>query len=121
MSETSELDAATFSLMVSYFSDDPRVPREISVDVFQEFREAQWTLADFMSMLHDAIAQIPEQYRTSAVVTLRGEVSPSLSISFMRPETEIEVTENVNRALAYAREQQHKERRDYERLKKKFE
>lgn len=114
-----EIDAETLRWMRSYFGRDPRVPDEVKEEVLCE-HSGTWTLAEFSALIADAIAQIPENARASAVVEMEGDEYSVLKITYRRMETPEEVAENVQRGLARAHESSARERAAYEALKRKY-
>ena len=120
---TVEFDDDTLRLVRGYFGGDPRVPRDVTREVFHEYAEEEWTLPEFMALIEDAVAKIPEDKRAEAKVVLEGSYDETsfLKITYCDTETAAEVAERVKRALAYADSVRGKERAEYERLKSKFE
>lgn len=118
-----EFDENTYRRIVSYFGRDPRVPKEVTDTVYDEYGDETWTLSGFQQAIAEAAAKIPEALRASATVELSGghdEVT-RLTISYQRLQTPEEVARDVERGLAYARERDADDRAKYEALKRKFE
>lgn len=119
---TDEWDAETLAIVRGYCGHDPREPENIVVKVFQE-SSGRWTLKRFQELIGNAVARIPIEYLDTATVELIDEpdVGSWMTITYIRPENDAEIAENVRQALNYARERQEKDRATYERLKLKFE
>lgn len=114
-----EFDAETLDRMITYGGCDPRIPREIKDEVFEEWGGYNKSLPKFLDAINKAVARIPEDKRADAFVEIDGEVG-HLTITYRRLQTPAEVAKNVRRALEYVRSQQASERATYSRLKAKF-
>ena len=103
-----------------YCGGDPRLPRMVRVSVLSLFPWSnEWTPAEFLAEVSDAVAQIPPDAQ-NAKVDWDGDESPWLSMTFDRIETADEVTDRIGRALAYACEAMAEDRATYDRLRRKF-
>lgn len=107
----------------AYFGRDPRTPREVQAEALSEYGATEWALDEFLTAVREAIDTIPASCRAAAKVELDGggDEEPRLTIRYTRMETSDEVAANVERGIAYVREQQARERATYEALKRKFE
>lgn len=86
------------------------------------------TIEEWIEWLTDAREETPEEYRAVLNCVCQYERgcydsgdSASFNVWYERPETDAEMTERVNRGIAYVRENADKERLQYEALKRKFE
>lgn len=71
--------------------------------------------------LQNLLDAVPEEYRNDAVVEVDvGEYSHSLQIKYIRPETDEEMAARLKRDTDREGQQEARERRMYEVLKKKF-
>lgn len=115
------ITAEEISLMVSYCGRDPRTPVDIEEIVFEECN-MDCSLKEFQCALAKSIDKIPEQFRDAARVELElyDCGGGCLRVHFVRPQTTEEVAKDVSRALGYARDSLAKEKRDFERLRKKY-
>lgn len=97
-------------------------PKLLTIEVLKEYAEERWTLSEFMVLLADAAAEIPEQYREMAVVDLEGsyEETGAIIISYQRMETAEEVAKRVSEREAYLRSEAQREYNQYMALKRKF-
>lgn len=84
-----------------------------------EYCDGEWTLEEFETLIADAVAKIPVQFRPSAKVTLSGDCA-GLNIEFERPETDEEFSKRVEYDANEKQRQAAYERATYERLKAKF-
>lgn len=122
MDKINELDTETIAALVRYYGHDPRIPQTVTDEVFSEYSGEEWTLAEFLTFINEAIESIPPECRESATVKLEGSCDEStrLVMSYERLETAAEVARKVARGLAYVRGKQEDDRATYERLKAKF-
>lgn len=93
-----------------------------------EFDEFPSTIDGAIDFFASARERTPAEYRDALKVSLEFEqdyydsgASASLSISYERPETDVEMKERFNRYMAYIRHGEQEERAQYEHLKRKFE
>lgn len=99
--------------------------RIVRVVQYHTFDALPFHYEDFVAWHNKKLASIPEKFRASATVSFYNDV---LELQFNRPETEAEKLKRSNRSLrakeAAEKEKMQaelKEKRDYERLKKKYE
>ena len=73
-------------------------------------------------MVEASVAAIPVEFREAARVTLEGgEYSCSLKMAYTRPETEAEAARRKLQSKIYQEQREAYDRREYERLKSRFE
>jgi hypothetical protein len=51
---------------------DTVYPRTVQVELFSEYGDAKWPLAEFAAMVSAALEQVPPEYRNCARVELDG-------------------------------------------------
>lgn len=85
------------------------------------------TIEGWQEWLATAHAECPKEYLESLRCILRFEdsyydsgASASLNVWYERPETDAEITERVNRGIAYVRGAEQQERATFEALKRKY-
>lgn len=92
-----------------------------------QFDSLPCTPSEMIEWLQEAIDRTPEEYRKNLLFSLNWESgyydsgdSAELIISYERPETDDEMSQRVNRGIAYVYNSIDAERRQYEVLKAKF-
>jgi len=115
------LDAETLALMRAYAGAEFAEPRVVEVEVFYEYSSNSWDADVFLKEINEAIAKIPPEFRDSAKVELEGEDYGKLRIYYVAPESVETVNKRIAECYAYAKQGQDDERRQFERLKKKYE
>ena len=121
-----DIDAATLALIRGYYGRLAFERRSITIEVFNEYGETDWTLEEFLGAITAAVAKVPEALRATATVALEGdyEETTSLKISFERPETDQEYAERTRAMLSWATTRkahtEADERELYARLKAKY-
>jgi hypothetical protein len=103
-----------------YAGKDFDQPREVDVEVLNESQN-QWTLDEFVALVGQAAARIPDELLESARVELDAMDDDSkLIISYKTMESAEEVQDRIDRSVQYAKDRLASEREAYERLKRKF-
>jgi hypothetical protein len=92
--------------------------KTIDVEVFSTGSD-EWSLSDFLNELTE---NVPEVARETARVELEsGGDYCTLRVTFKRPETDEEMRCRIERDNERKRRSEDQERRDYEKLRLKFE
>jgi len=94
--------------------------RIVTREVFASYAD-EWTPEVFLKEITDAIAAIPAEFMASAKVELEGYESGKLLITYTGPESSETVAERIRRCEEYVAERRANEKREFERLKAKFE
>jgi hypothetical protein len=115
-----DLDEADLAHARAYTGGFER--RKVTRTVFSEYGEESWALEDFLADIEEAVAEIPGDKRAVATVELEGgyDESTRLKISYPDVESDDELRERIERAVAYARNRKAEERAEFERLKAKY-
>lgn len=124
------MDKALYDAISRYGTPPHR--QTVSVTVREvdhyKFDELPTDIDEWVEWLHEARAETPEEYRSvlKCMVQFDGGhyddgSSASFNIWYERPETDAEMTERVNRGIAYVRQKASDEYLTYEALKRKFE
>src|SRR6476469_9681378 len=97
-----EIDEETLAYAKSYTGGFERC--DIVRKVFEEYGETEWSLADFLSDIQEAVAGIPEDKRAVATVRLECDYDESTKFSISYPDTESddELNERVQSAIKAA-------------------
>lgn len=123
------MDAALERAITSYGTPPYREMVTVKVrDVgHYSFDEMPTTIENWIEWLTEAREEVPEQYRHKLNCVLAWEAgyydsgdSADFVISYERPETDEEMTARVNDGIEYVNGKAVAERREYDRLKAKF-
>lgn len=111
-------------------SFNPAERQNIVVRVFdKEQYDGEWPpekLQDAISWLGKKLAEIPEQWRHTATIEIdssggyEGAHYAHIGIQYIRPETDREWSDRLERDRAHRAAQEQAERIAYEQLKRKF-
>ncbi|TNC14948.1 hypothetical protein FF100_05070 [Methylobacterium terricola] len=82
-------------------------------------------LSDAIDLLRDELLSIPESYQASATLDISshleyGDAVTEISISYYRPETDAELSARQAAANILAKQDEDRQRAEYERLRAKF-
>lgn len=116
-------DAEIEAAARGYAGADFRERRRVIVEPILEYSSEEWSLDEFLGLLQKIKTEMPADASNAKVAFEGGwgEESGKFHVSYETWETEAEVAERVCGALKYAQERARKDRREYERLKAKFE
>lgn len=99
--------------------------RKIEVELFRYgYSDETMPLAEFATLINDALASVPTEYLASAVFVVDtgwGDSSSSMKGKYVRPETDEEVAKREATSRAYDAQREMNELLTFRRLKAKFE
>ena len=109
-------------IALSYAGPDFDKPKIVTINTLCEYGSSDWPVTDFLEMVQEAIAAIPEDRRGAAWAELEGgyDESTKLTIRYSGPESDETVADRVLRCEKYVAERRASEKLTYERLKAKF-
>lgn len=119
-----DLSEAEMKHIAGYYGRRSLKRREVTTEVFCEYADTTWTLADFMADIADAAAKVPAG--VNATVELEGgyEETTKFRIFYDAPESDADYTKRIAEIKAWAKrtvaDQEVEQRRVYEALKAKF-
>lgn len=118
-----ENDPEGYEIACRYAGRDFDKPQIVEHTVLCEY-DGEWSIDDFLTLINDAAAAIPDECRASANVEMHVpgyDGSTSLRITYTGPESAETVADRVARCLEYVANFKAGEMANYERLKRKFE
>jgi len=107
----------------SWWGDkDPYKPQYVSQELWSEDAEAEWPVEELIATLRGLLEKIPAPERANARVKLNEgyEGGGSLVMAYTREKTDQEKQVEIDRALAYLKEGDDRDAREFARLRAKF-
>ncbi len=125
------LDKKTRERLAQYCGRDPLARGTVTVRVLNvshyDFDRLPNAPAEFIEIIKTACDQAPAEYRGTLSFSLEFEqdyhdssASAEMIISYVRPETDDEITARIKQGLRYISESENRERQEFERLREKF-
>jgi len=108
-------------LAISYAGANFRDRQNKTYRPFHETAYASWTLPEFKRLIDYIAADLPEGAEDVTLELDGGhDETASLKIEFVALESEADQQNRISKALAYAKDKLDRERKEYERLRGKF-
>ena len=93
--------------------------------VCQDLRGLNCPADEFLELLQKGLGEVPPEYRSTAMITMGigygDELGCDMEIHFTRPETDLECRVREQTEHERAETTESRQRREYERLRRKFE